>query len=259
MKNESQQATTTTAPDAPANNPMAFIVNGLPGQALVDILLAALDPRAIDNAGWEGLLDAVASREEEIARQEPPSPAVTEEAVRELLGRRVNLIAVALNLPGADGEEAQRRFAQTFGSEKWIAWALDGMKTDREDLSASASLVRFADFASEVLAAPYEKNAPEALKPWARLHIERLFQLHPTRKSLELFRALTNFEEKGRLTGAFTEDLLQRAATEGNLPGEQVAFVEQLLLTRSLEAVKASRPLTGAQEIAPANEKSLRL
>src|SRR5476651_2198335 len=118
MKNESVESNLAT-----------LLLTQLSDSALSGFIARALSPTVVGNKEWDALMQGVAARAEDIAKDSDarqnevddykgiddwdPSPAKAQQLAA---------FSRALSLKGSQGEVAAERFKQTFGSAQWIQW-----------------------------------------------------------------------------------------------------------------------------------------
>jgi hypothetical protein len=222
-----------------------FLSASLPLQTWVDQLLRALDPRACSDKQWNGLLAALGDREKLVAKQEHPSNDLSH-AGSDAAEWRSRRAVAALELPGEEGRIALTRFAQTFGSPRWLEWARAGMLNEEDKVSGLA-LPRLAAFAQHVINRMPSPAAPE-LHHLLRVWFERTLEIYPSNRGRELAEILLhNVKKDADPEIAFPTPLLEQALAHGRMPLPGVAIAERLLLARaSREASPADAAGPGA-------------
>jgi len=104
-----------------------LFISRLPRSVLGAMVAVALDPAVATDAAWNALLQAIEPRVKEIASDEAHientydhdgDTGHSEEKIA-----RIEQLSFIFALQGEAGEIAAARFSQTFGSDRWKAWA----------------------------------------------------------------------------------------------------------------------------------------
>jgi len=115
----------------------SFLLAAMSATALGALLSNALSPNNASDAVWAGLMAAVKPREEEIAKN--VAAFKLDENARpseEMLARIKDFVRVE-KLPAPEKIVALKRFAQSFGSDRWIAWQSEELWWGRGSVAES--------------------------------------------------------------------------------------------------------------------------
>jgi len=254
MKNESVESNLAT-----------LLLTQLSDSALSGFIARALSPTVAGNKEWDALMQGVAARAEDIAKDSEarknavelefadsfshnaiddwdPSPAKAQQLAA---------FSRALSLKGPQGEVAAERFKQTFGSAQWIQWMAEaGVKSG--EMSSAEAREDAKDFILSVF------QAQEAPGNKALLEMARFWLRDEYFEEVVAARGDTALKECMRL--GFLEELLVGEVFEGvarqhrskgygkkKWSAEVVAVVESAVLKKELAQVDRAAVLPGQE------------
>jgi len=235
-----------------------FFFESLSCHALGDMIAHALDPAHANDALWAALMERLDSREESVAKDwcaletemieeqdvDDDSNWINVEVPGPEMKKRIEHLAHALLLPGAAAGVARKRFAQSFGSEKWMSWAKSQLRENgvvvRE--THNDATVIYEGLARRLIHRVLESGAtefaPEAA-PFAKMHVEAILSdvLHRFAEPAALDDALAacvrpEWESIGfAKDGSLFEQVLEASVA---LNGQSRALLDGVALRREL-------------------------
>jgi hypothetical protein len=254
------------APSAPAANLAELLLGQLSAADIGVAFARAISPLAASDEAWSSLLSAMS----------PVFPAVMSDMSQFLFAwdshrgstefspegiARLTALIDAFSLSGEAGATVERRFAESFGSQAWIDWALHGLdgKNDWQRREG------FLDFASDLAQRCADQGAlgNRAVLPWLRVWLHAEYVSAGTSRdgawALDICDALgvldALLEDREILAGALRQAALQRSLWSPYM----ISRLEAFSLAREMAAGREASAKPTPGEAAPADAPSRRL